>query len=74
MQTQSKMIVYDAFLSVPSTTLNNFPDEIELIPYHPTQLPNTVEPIKKRTKISDFELYARIGKGGFSHVYVGKHF
>lgn len=75
LHTQSKLIAYDSFLSERNTTLNNFPDKLELIPYYPAQshiCQGVASLLRKRTSICDFELYARIGKGGFSHVYVGR--
>ena len=76
LRTESRRIVYDYLLSVPSSTLDSFPDNIDFTPYIPVQRSiNLSDPISMSpgVKIGDFDMYAKIGRGGFSTVYVGKH-
>lgn len=76
LQTKSKQIVYDYLLTIPETCLDKFPDKLELIPYFPTVKLQSLNPFfkLKKTSISDFEIYAKLGRGGFSTVYVGNKY
>lgn len=73
LQTKSKQIMYDYLLTIPETTLDKLPDKLELIPFSSTLKSKSFNPLlkQKKTSISDFEIYAKLGRGGFSTVYVG---
>ena len=73
LQTKSKQIVYDYLLTTPEICLDQFPDTVELIPFFSTEKFQSLNPLfkTKKTSISDFEIYAKLGRGGFSTVYVG---
>lgn len=73
LQTINADFVTDSWLSVPGNNLSNLKSETVLKPFYKQEISRNSEQGQSEVRISlqDFILEASLGRGAFSHVYLG---
>lgn len=76
-KTKSNSLMLDYWLTLPDKPLTPIPDGTVLVPYIPEIPPKDSEQSEKDASsvgLQDFDVLVRIGKGGYSRVFLGNLF